>query len=253
MAFRIETRIGLILVSTALTAGAQSFPVRHAHWHGGGMGDLAVSNDGISFTEAKKKSHSRAWKYEEIQQLELSAATLRILTYEDQKWKFGRDREYVFDQLPGGFAQTVYPRWRDRLDQRFIAGLADDGVAPLWEIPAKLLGRLEGSQGMLRAGADRIVYRTNQTGQSRTWRFADIENITSAGPFDFGIVTREHHGAWNAGSREFRFQLKKPLREERYNELWRRLNRERRTAHHPGPADSDKSNGATASHRSPST
>jgi hypothetical protein len=230
MAFRIETRIGLILFLAAQAAGAQSFPVRHAHWHGGGMGDLAVSNDGISFAEAKKKGHSRIWKYEEIQQIELSAAALRILTYEDQKWKLGRDREYVFDQLPEGFAQTVYAQWRERLDQRFIAGLPDESVAPAWEIPAKLLGRFEGSQGVLRIGADRIVYEAKQTEQSRTWRFADIENIASAGPFDFSIVTREHHGDWNAGAREFRFQLKRPLAEERYNELWRRLNSPRQSA-----------------------
>ena len=30
-------------------------------------------------------------------------------------------------------------QWRDRLDQRFIAGLPDEDVAPAWEIPAKLL------------------------------------------------------------------------------------------------------------------
>jgi len=77
---------------------------------------------------------------------------------------------------------------------------------------------------MIRVGRDRIVYQTKKPEESRTWRFADIENIVSAGPFDFSVVTREHHGAWNAGWREFRFQLKGPLPEERYNELWRRLN-----------------------------
>lgn len=225
MAFRIETRIGLILVAAALVAGAQSVPVRHKHWHGGGNGDLRVSNDGISFAESGQgQKHSRTWKYQEIQQVELSDDTLRILTYEDQKWKLGRDREYVFDRLPQGFAQAVYAQWRDRLDQRFIAGLPDNDVAPLWEIPAKLLGRLEGSEGMIRVGRDRIVYQTKEPEESRTWRFADIENIASAGPFDFSVVTREHHGAWNAGWREFHFQLKGPLPEERYNELWRRLN-----------------------------
>lgn len=230
MAFRIETRISVIVVSAALVASAQEVQVRHQHWHGGGIGDLRVSNDGISFAEAQKKGHSRTWKYEEIQQLALSADTLRVLTYEDQKWKFGRDREYVFDQLPRGFVQTVYGQWRDRLDQRFIAGLPDEDVAPLWEIPAKLLGIFAGSEGIVRVGRDRIVYQTEKPGQSRNWRLADIENVASAGPFDFSVVTREHHGAWNASSREFRFHLKGPLTAERYNELWRRLNASRQSA-----------------------
>ena len=89
MAFRIETRLGVIVVSAALVAGAQEVRVRHHHWHGGGMGDLRVGNDGISFAEGQKKSHSRTWKYEEIQQFELTADTLSVLTYEDQKWNSG--------------------------------------------------------------------------------------------------------------------------------------------------------------------
>ncbi len=93
-----------------------------------------------------------------------------------------------------------------------------------WEIPAKLLGRFRGSQGTVRIGTEHIVYQTETPAESRTWRFADIENIETVGPFDLSIVTREHHGALNAGSREFRFQLKQPLSEASFNELWRRLN-----------------------------
>jgi hypothetical protein len=221
----METRIGMISAFSFLLVNAQEVQVRHKHWRGGGVGELRVSDEGISFTESGKgQKHSRRWKYEEIQQLELSPARLRVLTYEDQKSKWGRDREYVLDQLPESFANTIYGAWRNRLDQRFIANLADNEVTPLWQIPAKRLGGLAGSEGIIRVGVDRIVYQTKNPKQSRTWRFADIENIASAGPFDFSVVTREHHGIWNAGWREFRFQLKGPLTEERYNELWRRLN-----------------------------
>ena len=45
----------------------------------------------------------------------------------------------------------------------------------------KLLGLIQGSQGTLLIGEDRIVYRTGQREESRTWRFSDIENIASAG------------------------------------------------------------------------
>ncbi len=119
---------------------------------------------------------------------------------------------------------------QNQLDQRFIAGLPDKDVTPLWEIPAKLRGRFQGSEGMIRVGRDGIVYVTKKPEESRTWRFTDIENIASAGPFDFSVVTREHQGAWNAGWREFRFQLKGPLTGERYNALWRRLNASRQSA-----------------------
>jgi hypothetical protein len=226
MAVRIETRIGAILILLAAAASAQTASVRHRHLHGGGSGDLQISEEGISFTEAKKEGHSRTWKFEDLQQIELSLGTLRILTYEDQKWKLGRDGEYVFDRLPVGFASKAYGQWRDRLDQRFIAGLPDKDVATLWEIPAKMSRR---SQGVLRMSADRIVYQAEKPGQSRTWRFADIENVASAGPFDLSVVTWEKRGVWNSGAREFRFQLKQGLSEARYNDLWRKLSLSRQS------------------------
>jgi hypothetical protein len=241
MAFRIEARIGAVLALAAGMMHAQAVEVRHKHLRHGGAGRLEVTEDGISFTEAGKGAkHSRAWKYQEIQQLELTADTLRILTYEDQKWKLGLDREYLFDGLPADFAPKVYPDWRSRLDQRFIAAIPEKDLKPLWEIPAKLLATIQGSQGVLKVGEDRIVYETDQPGTSRTWRYSDVENVSSAGRFDLSIQTREHHSSINSGSREFRFQLKRPLDEGRYNDLWRRLNRSAqsdflRTAAQPQP------------------
>jgi hypothetical protein len=82
---------------------------------------------------------------------------------------------------------------------------------------------LKGVEGTLLFGEDRIQFRTAKSADSRTWRFADIDNIASAGPFDFSVVTLEHHGPWNASGREFRFQLQRPMEEARFNELWRKV------------------------------
>jgi hypothetical protein len=225
MEFRIKARISAFLILGALLASAQTVTARHKHARASAAGELQVSVEGIVFSgSGKEQKHSRTWKYEDIQQLELSPTSLRILTYEDQKWVLGRDREYEFVELPPWFAETVYGRWRGLLDQRFIADLPDKQLRPEWEVPAKLPGAIQGSQGVIRVGEDRIVYQTDKPGQSRTWRLEDIDNIASAGRFDLSIVTAEHHGSFNSGSREFRFQLKQPLSEARYNELWRRLN-----------------------------
>jgi len=225
MEFRIKARIGALLTLAAILASAQTATVRHKHARGNEPGELQVTAAGISFSEpGKGKKHSRTWKYEDIQQLELSPSTIRILTYEDQKWVLGRDREYEFIALPPGFADQVYEIWRDRLDQRFIADLPDAQVRVQWEVPAKLLGAMQGSHGVIRLGEDRIVYQSDKPGQSRTWRLEDINNVASAGPFDLSVVTSEHSGAFHSGSREFRFQLKQPMPEARYNDLWRRLN-----------------------------
>lgn len=226
MAFRIEAAIGAVLIFGTASAFAQPFTyqVRHRHLRGGVIGTLRVTIDSISFVEpGNKHEHSREWKYNDIQQLSLSNDELRMLTYEDQKREFGRDREYVFDQLPKDLAPTLYSMFATRLDQRFIPELADPAIQPKWQVGAKLRHGLGGSEGTLLVGDDRIAYKTDAAGESRTWRFSDIESISKSGPFEFTITSLERSGWRHSGPTEFRFQLKEPLAESRYNELWRNI------------------------------
>jgi len=219
MAFRTKTAIIFLVTRTLVCA-----PVEHKHLRHTGPGTLTVTDEGVTFTETgKHQEHSRVWKYEQIQQLELTENTLRVLTYEDSRRQLGRDREYLLIDLPKDFAKSTYPMWKDKLDQRFIAAIADPDVTTLAEFPAKLTALTKGVEGTLLFGEDRIVFRAAKPGDSRTWRFTDIDNISSAGPFDFSVVTLEHHGAWHAGTRDFRFQLQRPMEEARFNELWRRV------------------------------
>jgi hypothetical protein len=230
MALRIEKTIGSLLILCG-SAFSQPFTyeVRHRHLHGGAKGTLIISQDSIAFEEISKSGkHSREWNYADIQQLSLSPAELRILTYEDRKWQLGRDLEYVFDRLPEALAQQAYGQFRQSLDQRFIAELADPDWHALWQTPAKHRSGLGGSDGTLRIGDDRIVYQTRAGGESRTWRFTDIDTLSTAGPFDLAITTIEISGWRHAGPREFRFQLKQPMSENRYNELWRKIYQRKR-------------------------
>jgi hypothetical protein len=226
MALRIKKTIGPLLILCGATfAQPFTYEVRHQHLRGGAMGTLRITQDSIAFEEKSKNgTHSREWKYADVQQLSLSPAELRILTYEDRKWQLGRDREYVFDRLPEGLSQQAYGLFHQNLDQRFIAELADPDVRTLWQAGAKLRRGLGGSEGTLRIGEDRIVYQTSASGESRTWRLQDIDNLSTAGPFDLAITTIELSGWRHAGPHEFRFQLKQALPENRYNELWRRIN-----------------------------
>ena len=227
MALRIEIGIGALLMGVCALCGAQpfSYEVRHRHWRNGGKGVLRITGDSISFEESgKDQKHSRAWKYGEIQQLAVGPAEIHLLTYEDQRWKLGRDREYVFDHLPAQIADELYPFFRSKLDQRFVAETADAGFQPLWQVAVKLQQRWGGSQGELLVGEDRIVYRTAKADESRTWRYKDIDNISSSSPFELTIMSAEHSGWARSGAREFRFQLKQDLAESRYDDLWRRIN-----------------------------
>jgi hypothetical protein len=226
MAFRTETKAGArVMFRIALMCPMLPFPalaqtgtyeVRHLHLHNGGMGTLRMNENSISFEErGKQAKHSRQWKYDDIQELVLGAETLRIVTYEDPRWDLGRDRVWTFDRLPAALAKDWYPILSKSLDRRFVAALADERVEAEWQIPVKLVHGRSGSQGAILAGADRVVYKSGQPGESRTWRIGDIENVSSSDPFDLTITTHE---------REFRFQLKQALPGRRFDEMWRRVN-----------------------------
>ncbi len=211
------------------TASAQThaYEVRHQHWRKGAMGTLHVSVDGISFEEHgnKGKADSRQWRYEEIQQLTVSPTELRILTYEDSKWKLGRDREYVFDHLPKGLAVETYPLWASKLDQRFIGAVSEPQTSPEWKAGAKLDQGLSGTLGSLTIGKDWIVFDAGKRDGSRSWRLMDIENISRIGPLDLTVTTAEKSGWFRGGTRQAHFQLQQRLPEQTYNALWREINR----------------------------
>jgi len=213
MAFRSQTKIAALLILAAGTMCAQVFEGRHAHLRKGLKAQLRVTADGVSFKDAK---HSGTWKFGDIQRLVLEPRALRIVTYEDVRSQLYRDREILIDQLPENFGAQLYPVFRAKLDQRFVAALALLEITPDWKADAKLLRRLGGSEGTLLVSADSIVYTSKEAHESRSWRITDVELVSSSGSFDLAITTLE---------REFRFQLKRPLTADEYKMLWRNVQR----------------------------
>ena len=233
MALRNKTKLfsGLILLAVGLVplapAQTYTYEVRHRRLHGGAMATLRISPESFSFAEhgKKDKADSRQWSYDEIQQLTVGATELHVLTYEDSKWKLGRDREYVFDRIPSDLAVEVYPLLAKILDQRFIAAVAHAKPESEWEIRAKLTRDLKGTIGTLIVSPDLIVFDTKKRNESRSWRIADIQSVSSSGAFDLTLTTGEKTGLFRGGDRQFHFQLLAPLPEDHYNALWRDVNR----------------------------
>jgi len=77
---------------------------------------------------------------------------------------------------------------------------------------------------VLQVGSEAIVYKSEKEGESRTWRYEDIENVSSSGPFQLTVTTFERAKSHYGDRKGFNFQLKQRLDEDRYNDLWLRLN-----------------------------
>ncbi len=265
MAFRIEKRAGALVIGIALMAGGGfAQPLQYQVWRGksrvvnwpprvkkaGNMGKLTVSDSGIEFEETgrdgKKPKHPQVWRwaYQDIQQLKISPKSLTVLSYKDNAWKFGADRQYDFDLVSKGDFTNAYELLKNSLDQRLVAEIPDKVSQPLWEIPVKHLLRFGGDEGVLQVGADVIVYKSQKEGESRTWRYEDIENISSSGPFQLTVTTFERAKTHYGDLKGFKFELKQRLEGARYNDLWLRLNQSKGlkilTSYRTGVAEAEK-------------
>ena len=196
--------------ASALESGSLEFTVRHEHWRQGCEGVMKVDARGVSF--AGPNGHAWSWPFQDIQKLQLAPKSIHILTYKDRKARLGADARYDFDgDIPAG---KLYALLRDRMDQRFVAQIEEDEAAAGLTLAVKHQGRIVGSEGTLAFAPDSIVYATAAKNQSRTWRYEDIERISSSGRFQLTIVTLE---------KSFQFQLKQPITEAGYDQLWLKI------------------------------
>ncbi|HYM09475.1 MAG TPA: hypothetical protein VEU62_02015 [Bryobacterales bacterium] len=218
--------MSLMMSVAATAAGPLTLEARHEHWRGFCAGKLTVDDSGVAFESAKKEGHNWRWGWLDIQQLQLlDNGELSLLTYKDNKWRLGADREFHFrlaDQRAEAQAGALLGR---KLERRFVLGAAAAPENVLWELPVKHLRRVSGTEGTLLAAEDRIVYKADRPGDSRTWYWQDIESISASGPYQLTITSFERARAHYGDRKGFNFELKLPLAEDRYNDLWRRVER----------------------------
>ena len=227
----------LVALLAILPAGAAelTYEVRHRRAMKNHDGLLTVGEKGVAYRqvlpEGKRKSHTKLenvqFDYQDIQELWVSSDRLRLVTYKDRKWLFGVDKEFEFFLPKGKSFDSAYAMLKDKLDRRFVAAVADPPAATLWELPVKLLGTIQGSEGVLQVGQDRIVYKTDRPRLSRTWRYQDIENVSTSDRYQLTLTTYERARTNYGSMKGFNFQLKQPLDEKRFEMLWKRLNQDK--------------------------
>ena len=235
MEFRVQKAsyiafVAVLFLETPLFSQRElQFKARHDHSLKSCTGTLRLTEQAVLYQEINKDKqekdlHHWQWNYQDIEQLSISRDKVVVLTYEDRKWLLGMDKKYEFTLTDGESFRSAYDFLKDRLDQRFVAAIAEADIKTLWQIPVKQLGRIRGSEGILIIGEDRIAYKTDVKGESRAWRYPDIENLSTSGPFQFTLTTFERAKFHYGDLRGFNFQLKQRLNEDSYNDLWRRIN-----------------------------
>jgi hypothetical protein len=215
---------GWLLVGCALQAQEARFPVRHSRLLWDRTGELILSETGIVY-RTEDKGDARTWKYEDIQQLGLlSPKELTIITYEDSKWKLGKDLFYRFKITTGEITPTLWTQLQAKLKRPVVSAIIPPGIVPQFTIPVKHLRGFGGTQGMLEIGDEYIIYKTAVPKDSRIWRYSDIASVGTTGPYQMRFTSMDRAENESSGERNFVFSLKERLVPEAYDFIWWKIN-----------------------------
>jgi hypothetical protein len=180
-------------------------------------GTLSIGEQGVEFHPAKGPPRGRAgdsarrWPFVEIQTFDLVTPRRFVLTgYENRGRLRSGDRRFRFDlespvppAIAAGLAQRVRKPVRN--------GDPEPQSPSFAKLPARHRTLKGGSNGTLRFREAGIDYVTGADGESRSWRWADIQTLANPDPYHLRV----------AGYREtFEFILKQPLAPELFDRLW---------------------------------
>lgn len=237
MAHRSQKAIGiaaLLLASLPAFAAEYTFNVRHERLLKDHSATLTIGEDRISFLQIDPKGNKPPakldrgdWSYGELQQLLIGDGRIIVLLYKDRSLLLaGVDREYEFYLTPGQDLSPAIAMLKRLLDRRLVIASAAGNLQSDDTTPAKISGAFRGAQGLLKLGPDSVVFETSAKGQSRTWRLADISNVSSADPYQLTLITHERAKSHYGNMRDYSFQLSRPVGQKWAGDLWKRLNHE---------------------------
>jgi hypothetical protein len=173
-------------------------------------GTLLVDDDGVEFRSAK--FHER-WAYVDIHSFELSSKELTLNSYQNRPWHEPGERNFRFswvEPMPADVAAQLTAR----VGKPVRNGVPVANAPAFAEIPAHHRMWSGGSNGALRLKDDGIDYVTANGGDSRSWRWADIQTIANPDPYELRVT----------GYREIvDFDLKQPLARAVFEQIWDRL------------------------------
>jgi hypothetical protein len=200
------------------------FQVKHDHGIKSCRGELVFSDDGVEYVTSHKRD-ARAWKYVDIQQLGLvSDKKVSVVTYEDQKLQFGKDKIFNFELTEGNIPPALWNSLQARLTKPLVSAVVPDLPPAKYQLPVKHQHALGGCQGTLEIGDQYVVYKTSHSPDSRIWRYEDLSSLGSTGPFQLRLTAMERTNGEYGAEKNFIFDLKRHLEPEVYDFIWGKIN-----------------------------
>jgi hypothetical protein len=99
------------------------FQAKHDHGIRSCRGELVFRDDRMDYVTSHKKD-ARTWKYVDIQQLGLVGnRKVSVVTYEDRKLQFGKDKIFNFELTEGTIPPSLWNSLQARLTKPLVSAL----------------------------------------------------------------------------------------------------------------------------------
>lgn len=191
---------------------------------GGMPGTLRIGSQGIDFLP--NKGANTHWSFNQIESLDLEKNRVVLLSFDNRKWPLPGTRRFDL-RVKNEITATVAWSLTEKIARPVRNGIPDHDAPADTVIAVRRSKHYGGSNGLLRIRQQGIDYVTAQPGQSRSWRWLDIQTLSDPDPYHLFVF----------GYRDtYAFDLKDALPREAFNhasdEIWRQNESETRD----GPA-----------------
>ena len=205
----------------AQAAEAFQFPVVRDKLLRDESGHLTIDDEGIIYRSENGKTTLR-FAYADIRKANLSRPhVIRLQTYDRSKRKLTRNRSYEF-RLKEKVTDSRLARFLIQRLARPLVGFYELAGESSGEIPVYHRHRLGGCHGVLRIVEEGIQFVSEQSVDSRSWLYQDLETLGSSSPFNLRV---------RSFVETYMFDLKDRVPEETYRLIWQRIhNRQPRRA-----------------------
>jgi len=207
---KVERSAPMATLSSEEAMGSSTWktPARLYRKFSKATGTLVVDAHGISFQPDKGPALN--WPFAEIETLFLGSRKLSVKTFEPRGWPRPGTRQVDFD-IQSNIPPAIAAHLAERVQKPSRNGDPVEKRAAFASLPAHHRSSWGGgSNGVLRFHDGGIDY-VSQTGKDgRSWRWTDIQTLTSSDPFHlivFGYVET------------YSFDLKHPLQQKIYDRL----------------------------------
>jgi hypothetical protein len=162
-------------------------------------GEILIEDGGVRFQPSE--GSALIWPFLDIQTFSLLPHKLVIKTYKNRADHLPGMQRFRFE-LTQDLPPTVAAELARGVARPSQNGVPNPAISSLTEIPAHHRTGTGGTNGMLRFREDGLDYITSSSGDSRSWRWADLQVLSSLSPYVLLV----------SGYRDFyTFDLKKPL------------------------------------------